>query len=236
MIVLIDGDIVVFRAGFASNTGPFSHALHNTNLVVKDILSATQADDYTIYIKGTGNYRTDIPSEYKYKGNRKESHRPIHEQVIREHLQDTWGAVQVDGMETDDALGIAQTEAETHSGTDFTTICSIDKDLLMIPGNHYNFVKQVFSTIGQQEGLHRFLQQMIVGDRADNIFGIPKYGPVAANRLLPMDISYKEGWKVLENLYNKFSTEDALWSNARLLWISRTKADDFLEHHEMYME
>lgn len=236
MLALIDGDIVVFKAGFSSDGGPVKHILARTNCMMQDILAGTSADDYTVYIKGEGNYRKEIPTDHKYKGNRKPGHRPIHEEAIRQHLQDTWGALQVDGMETDDALGIAQTLAFKSTATSPTIICSIDKDLLMIPGEHYNFVKKEAYYIDEQEGLNRFLRQMIVGDRADNIFGIPKYGPVAAERLLPMDIPYREGWEVLEELYGRFSNEGNLWSNARLLWISRYYADDFLYHHNLYMK
>jgi 5'-3' exonuclease len=82
------------------------------------------------------NFRYDIYPEYK--ANRKDMQRPKWLQVVREHLVTDWKATVTDGIEADDAMGIAQ--CTEHDGD--SMICSIDKDMLMIPGHHYNFVNR----------------------------------------------------------------------------------------------
>jgi 5'-3' exonuclease len=89
-----------------------------------------------------------------------------------------WGARISYGQEADDSLGIAQ------SWMTDTIICSIDKDLLQIPGKHYNFVKKEFLDVSRIEGLQHFFKQILIGDTADNIGGCKGIGPVKAERLL----------------------------------------------------
>jgi hypothetical protein len=71
-------------------------------------------------------------------------------------------------MEADDLLGINQTKD--------TIICTIDKDLRQVPGQHYNFVKDEIFTVNLQEGLLWFYTQMLTGDASDNISGIRGIG------------------------------------------------------------
>ena len=54
-------------------------------------------------------------------------------------MQSRYGAQVIDGMEADDALALAQ--------TDKTAIATIDKDLLMVVGRHYNYVKQTWQDV-----------------------------------------------------------------------------------------
>ena len=70
---------------------------------------------------------------------------------MNEYLVKEYKAEVCDGQEADDALGINQ--------TDQTIICTIDKDLLMIPGQHYNFVKEEFKTVTYLDGLKHFYMQ-----------------------------------------------------------------------------
>jgi hypothetical protein len=72
------------------------------------------------------------------------------------------------GMEADDLLGINQTKD--------TIICTIDKDLRQVPGQHYNFVKDEIFTVSVQQGLLWFYTQMLTGDASDNVSGIRGIG------------------------------------------------------------
>ena len=126
-------DALVFSAGFVVNK---PDPAHFTFRVIKNILQKimldTEADDYKIYLgssdKSNFRYKVDI----EYKANRKDSKRPEYEKEIREYLFEHHKAIEVLGMETDDALGIEQ------CCLDDTIICSNDKDLDMIPGWHYD--------------------------------------------------------------------------------------------------
>lgn len=61
-------------------------------------------------------------------------------------------------------LGIRQTELG-----DTSRICSIDKDLLQIPGHHLNWVKRESYYTTPLEGLRTMYKQLIAGDGTDNI-------------------------------------------------------------------
>ena len=122
-----------------------------------------------------------------------------------------WKAILCEGYEADDALGIEATKDKN------TVICSLDKDLLQIPGKHYNWVKKEFKTITPDNGLLAFYTQTLVGDTSDNITGVVGIGPVKAgkalNGLLP-----EEYYQTCREMYND---DERYYNNCRLLWIWR---------------
>jgi 5'-3' exonuclease len=121
--------------------------------------------------------------------------------------------VVVSGMEADDAIGIDATTAAK------SLIVTIDKDLLMIPGYHYNFVTKSFSTVTTFEADRNFFQQMLSGDAIDNIPGIPMVGKIKAKKALAgaktreeLEAIVRAEYKVhhlSENYYNEM--HDLLW-------------------------
>ena len=113
--------------------------------MIQDILADTGATSYSVYLTGSGNFRRDIAPSYK--ANRPDE-RPTHWQAVREFLVTQHKAIICNGYEADDEMGIQQ---DKEGGT--TVICSIDKDLLQIPGKHYNFVKKVFQEVTPDQGL-----------------------------------------------------------------------------------
>ncbi len=89
---------------------------------------------------------------------------------------------------------------------DNTVICSIDKDLQQIPGNHYNFVKKEHSFVTPEEAIQNFYKQILTGDAADNIKGAKGIGPVRAGKIiggLGSDIHALEK-AVFETYFNSF--------------------------------
>jgi len=176
MRALIDGDIVVYRAAASAEETEQWVALARADKLMQDILEDTQADSYGVYLTGSGNFRREIAPSYKAQ---RPDARPQHWQAVREFLVTQHKAVMCEGFEADDQLGIEQ---DKHGGS--TVICSIDKDLLQIPGKHYNFVKKTFQTVTHDEGLKFLYMQSLIGDRSDNIIGVQGLGPVkAANAL-----------------------------------------------------
>ena len=63
-------------------------------------------------------------------------------------------------------------------------VVGIDKDLLQIPGNHYNFVKRELRFVDDDEAHLLLMRQCLTGDSADNIPGIRGIGPKKADKLL----------------------------------------------------
>ena len=106
MKVLIDGDIVTYRAGFACENEDLAIALWQTDQLVHRIIAETNATEWQLFLTGSDNFRYKINPEYK--ANRKDAKRPKWLQQIREHLVMNWGASVTDGIEADDAMGIAQ--------------------------------------------------------------------------------------------------------------------------------
>jgi len=145
----------------------------------------------------------------------------------------TKGAIVVDGAEADDALGALQwLDLKNRKSKDYldceTVICTIDKDLNMIPGLHYNWGKQDegIVIINQEEADLFFFEQMLTGDAADNIAGIKGIGSITAKRLLKNTTSNQDSLRIVKDTWKKalhvrVSPDTFLESNAHLLWITR---------------
>lgn len=169
MQVLIDGDIVGYRCATSCLkqgvlVEPLEIAIMRCDELMHRILFETQSTSYRVFLSNGETFRHRLYPAYK--ANRP-AEKPAYLQDIREHLVTAWKAELAMDIEADDLMGIAQSEASL--GT--TVIASIDKDLLQVPGKHYNFVKGEHYDISSLTGRHNFWMQMIMGDRSDNIPG-----------------------------------------------------------------
>lgn len=237
MKALIDGDIIRYSVGFASNEDPIEYCLHSVKQMVTSILDTVHADSYTLYLTGEGNFREDIATIAPYKGNRDVAHKPIHYEAIKEYMLSHMRTEVVVGKEADDALGIEQYRAwlwfknnpeEIHRPIDHTTIiCTIDKDLNMIPGWHYNWRKNMMYFVTEDEAIKFFYTQLLTGDPTDNIKGVPKIGPKRAEKILAECKTEEDMyWAALcqyEQHYDK--PLEIMTEMARLLWIWRHEDD-----------
>lgn len=220
MELLIDGDPIVYRIGFACQTkdkdsglitpDSESFTLHSCKQFVNAIIKETECTSYRMFISGKKNFRDKVVDDYK--ANRAGKSRPIHYNLIRDYLTRKYKAQIVEGIEADDALGLAQ--------TDDTAIATIDKDLLMVEGKHYNYIKKEWKQVTAEEGTRFFYKQMITGDKVDNITGIHGLGEKKASKLL--DETPREEWdKLILDLYDKefeYGFHQAV-KNSQLLWI-----------------
>lgn len=209
-----------------------SNALANVKNTAEHILKATGATKYDMYLTGKNNFRNDLVDYYK--ANRKDARKPKWYNEIREYLIEFWGAEVIDGMEADDAMGIAQwntSHLQLGKVTAFLTkedhqtiICTLDKDLDCIPGWHYNWVKRSKYWVTEDEATKFYYTQLLTGDSTDNITGVPKCGPVTARKILDgadtEDDMYTRCLATYEKAYPNVGKEKLL-ENARLLWILR---------------
>lgn len=218
MTLLIDADIIAFRCAAVSENEPSEIAVLRTDQMLREILQFDS--EYLAFLTGKNNFRYTINPEYK--ANRKDKPKPIHLQTCREYLIKEYGAIVTDGIEADDALGIHQTAD--------TAICSIDKDLLMIPGHHYNFVKKEYKEVSELDGLKAFYRQMLIGDTSDNVFGVKGIGPVKAGKLIDSCTTEKEMYSIVEDLYG--DEQDRFSINADCLWIMRNKGETYSKRYE----
>ena len=208
---------------------PISHALHNVNVAVQKIMDELGVNEFDtkLYLSGPTNFRYDVAVTKPYKGTRKKSHRPAHEEEIRAHMISTWDTVVADGIEADDALGIAQC-----ASSEETCIVSIDKDLDMIPGYHYNPTHDLTYEVTEEQAWTVFCTQLLTGDSTDNIPGLPKVGPVAASRALG-GLDQAEMLDAVARMYASKSLKDDwfayLTEQAKLLWILREPPNSIVE-------
>lgn len=214
MKALVDADILVYRFGFASEGDPAEFALARLSEFLDNLYVTLPVDEVEGYLTGKGNFRNEVAITAPYKGTRK-ADKPYHFGLLREYMQKSWGFIEVEGMEADDKLGI---EAYKHDPEE-TIIVSIDKDLDMIRGNHYNFVKEVQYEITEEEAIRNFYLQMLTGDKVDNIIGLAGIGPVKSKKMLADCKTEKEMYDVVLKAYD--NNLDRVIENGRLLWILR---------------
>ena len=174
MKVLIDADILTYKLGFALEGEPKFFVKSKLDKYIKDMLEDTGCKEYQLYLTGKNNFRHTVTDSYK--ANRKDSPKPKYYAKIRELMVRDWGAEVIDGMEADDKLGLEQTE--------HTMIASIDKDLLIVSGWHFNLNSREKKLVTDEEGDRFFYKQMLMGDNVDNIKAIKGIGTKTADKLL----------------------------------------------------
>lgn len=231
MKALIDADIVCYRCAAVNEGADEGIARWQVDELMGRILSDTGATSHQAYLTGENNFRKTLYPEYKAQ---RPTVKPKWLEQLRAHLVTEWGATITDGYEADDALGIDQmfhNENGSYQDYDYgpSVVCSIDKDLLMIPGEHYNFVKQVWTTVNEQEGMLNFYTSVLVGDAVDNIKGCPGIGKAKAPKLLDGRTTEQELYTACLDAYvvahkNLEEGIRQLHLNAQLLWIWRKLA------------
>lgn len=181
-----------------------------------------------LFLTGGNQFREKLATIKPYKGNRDRSKRPFWYKEIRQYLVETWGAHVCEVIEADDAVALRQWQTDDMEST---IICTLDKDLRMVPGHHYSYFKQKAEHIGFEEALHTFYKQLLLGDASDNIPGLFKVGAAAVRELLPAPLTEEEMFQVCLDAYTKNMERypekhaphtdplSSLTENARLLWM-----------------
>ena len=179
MRALIDGDILLYSIGSFTNPHPFlkdkegkpvmmpcsTEAIHGfVEEHLAKIVEGAECDDYTVYISGPTNFRNDVAVTHPYKFKRKDNEKPYHYQTVKDYLCGQEYTFITDGNEADDAMALAQTKE--------TVICTIDKDLDMVPGLHFNWRKDLLYSQDINDAHMWFCLQLLTGDwSTDSIIG-----------------------------------------------------------------
>lgn len=251
MILLIDGDFIVYRSAFAVQkknketghielepVGNMCNIIKNTVLM---IINRYNSIDYELYLSTDKSSSNRIKIDGNYKLNRKHQSRPVYYNEAREYLLKNWNAKLVYDAEADDMLGIRQYDLheslppwdlQTRGKFIFSENCREsllvhqDKDINNIPGWHFNPVKEKEYYVSELEADRHFYKQLLMGDGADNIKGIKGLGVARSTVLLKDCASVLEMFEVVYNEYCRWYEEEALeklLTNGSLLWISRHK-------------
>lgn len=255
MISLIDGDLIAYRcAASCQKQGvvveDLSIAQARANNLLSNIRNEVATQDTQIFLSGQDNFRKTLNPQYK--ANRKDMERPVYLEPLREWLVVEWGAQVTEGIEADDALGIHQTKYNA-AGVG-SIICSLDKDLLQVPGEHYSW--EIFGTsatgnqwnrpaarrtVSPMEGLFNFYWQIVMGDASDNV---PGYDGKMRQKVPKFLEQHYENMQVLETEqelcdyvrdFYVLSNEEFL-INGACLWIQREEGEDWRQKGKQLIE
>lgn len=193
----------------------------------------------------TPGFRYAIAKSRPYKGTR-HNPKPFHFYNIIAWLRAHYTCIiSDDGYEADDMMCMYQFGSDPGS----TIICSRDKDLRICPGWHFSWecgkqraigpyctdeigslsIKPDGSTVGY--GMKFFFYQMLVGDTADNIPGLPKVGDAGAVKLLGPLTTVREMYEAVKALYIEKMGDQAqeyFKEQAALLWMVQERGVGFI--------
>jgi len=242
MLALIDADIIAMRMackheqhidwGENEHSSPDDEpayfkvkdtqaARRECDRFIAAICRAVKTPNYYLCFTGENNFRkTAFPS---YKHNRAGKDIPELRQELTDYLKSKHPCLCVYGLEADDLMGIEQTRRNKQN--EETIICTVDKDLDQIPGQHYNWNRDELYTVSVGEGRRFFFRQTLSGDPTDGYSGCPGIGKVKAERIL-CDYTFTStadlcsAWERVVATYEAagLTSQDAL-SNARMAYI-----------------
>lgn len=201
-IVHIDADFLAYQVSYESLESPksFDDMKHNAREAVSSIKSLAGATGVHLHLtpstsdKG-GRYNIALLKEYQ--ANREDKIRPRNLNIVREWMVQEWPGTLHQNCEADDGMSSAQYAAIAKGERHLSVIATKDKDLMMVPGLHLDWdtgeIIDVndFGKLWEDEkgkvrgyGYKFFWYQMLTGDTADNISGLPR---VAAEYVLKFD-------------------------------------------------
>lgn len=244
MQALIDGDLVAYRCSASAENEPLDIAIARADKLIRDIIAKTNSDSYICYLTGGNNFRKELCP--LYKANRTQVP-PKYLQDVREFLVKEWNAKITDGIEADDAMAIAQSDGKYENGhlsyKESTIICSLDKDLLQIPGNHFSWEisgtshgkqwtrSDTFREVSHLDGLRSFYASTLIGDTSDNIIGVEGIGKAKAPKYFAELDDEREMFQTALALYEERvpGGREQFILNCKLLWLLREEGRIFDE-------
>jgi DNA polymerase-1 len=231
MQALIDQDLLCYRCAASAENDDLNIALYRIDELLDNILNKTGATSYRAFLTGPNNFRKQIYPEYK--ANRTQP-KPKYLKDLQEYSLEKLSAEYApDTLEADDALAIYQ--------TDDTIICSLDKDLLQVPGKHFSWEingkgwsrPDTFIDQTELEGLRLFYKQCVKGDPSDNVKGIPGIGAKGADKLLDPCQTDDQMFRAVRDAYNN---DLEFIMNASVLWILRSLEDKWEDRFYAYVQ
>ena len=238
-LLLIDGDILVYETAASlevpTDWGDDFWTLHCDAKAAKEQMVASieaikndlKADEMIFALSNYDNpfRKLVLPS---YKSNRKTVRKPVVWGEMRAYLKEHYVWKEKPGLEGDDILGILATKPWFNRER---IIVTIDKDLLTIPGLHYNMRKTELGVLevtqAQADKMHMI--QTLTGDPTDGYKGCPKVGKVGAEKILgDCEPTYAAMWPHVVKAYAAAGlSEEVALQQARVARILRAEDWDF---------
>ena len=190
MHLLVDADIVVFRFSSALEKKSidwgdglvtdgeidFPKACKEVDKFISYLQVKTWATETTMCFTDKKNFRYDVLPTYKYN---RVTEKPKMYGALKKYVEGNYTCKSKPGLEADDVLGILSTLDPGNC-----VIATIDKDLLQIPGLHFNWNWNRMFPCLQPDCDRYFYQQILTGDPGDGYKGIPGVGPATAQKIL----------------------------------------------------
>ena len=243
LYLLIDGDMVCFRACSSVEKeidwGNDIWTLHVDlneakerfesimEMILTDAIDAHKyhgAFEVKFCFSDTSNFRRSVLPTYK--ANRAGKRKPVGYKALVSWVKSEYDTITKATLEADDCMGIFATKPMYR---DKCIIISGDKDLLCIPGYHYDFLRKEYGHSSDEDSLRHFYMQTLMGDATDGYPGCPKFGPAtAAKALKGVPKTIKDMWPVVVEAYEKAGFgEDYALLMARMARILRDEDYDF---------
>lgn len=239
----IDGDGLAYFAGGKEETTTSTSRSILLNKV-GNMKDACGAEKVVLHLTASGSTKGDryaVASTKPYQGNRTNSQRPKNWAYLRNFMLESghpdFTVKNWHDREADDGFGyIASVRPDDVVGTD-------DKDMRMLPGLHIvwrghalvDVPQGCFELVhdGKTYGYKFFWWQMLRGDVADNIPGLPSHplhkrgvGEAGATALLGDASNNQEAYAAVREAYKAYSPGnwDRLFcEQASLLWMRRDR-------------
>ena len=223
-MILIDGDMLVYRVGFACDEEEERVATQTMGNYITEMVFdlAEHYDKHRVFLTGSSNFREEVAVSQPYKGDRP-SRKPVHKDALREYLINEWGATVSDNKEADDDIAIQAAKLDYDC-----IICSLDKDFKQIPCQLYDYVKKKLTEVNFEEASLWIYKQALMGDRVDNILGVRGIGPKKADALIDPCKSEVEAFETcLKTYIDNELDRDRLVESLSLLYLLRSEDDKY---------
>jgi DNA polymerase-1 len=227
---IIDGDMMAYRAAFASEVetkwtddlwtlhSTESNLIKETSTFIKNIINKTKVDDVHIIFSPSGTFRHNLFP--LYKANRKGKRKPMGLKFVREWTAKNYKTSVAENMEADDLCGILCTKHPRKY-----VAVSGDKDFNTLPITWFNHLRDEFIKNNKEDARRFHLIQTLAGDTVDGYAGCAGVGNITAKKFLD-----KEGytWDSVIKLYEKKGQGEAeALVNAQLAYILQKDDYDF---------
>ena len=213
-VLLVDADILAFRASSSVQKdidwgdGLWTcHAyLSDAIFQFKELFEAIchkikydpDEDEVIMCLSDKDNFRKILNPEYK--ANRKNSRKPTCYKGLVEWIKSHYVYEVEKYFEGDDIISWLAYKLNEEDKD--VWVVSGDKDFLTVPNvTFFDFLRDKTTVVDEKTAVYNLMYQVIIGDKADNYFGIPGYGPVKAKRYLDEHLDDLQGATV--ELYEK---------------------------------
>lgn len=234
-VLHFDGDLLCYWAGGNEDT-TVSESRNRAAGRILAMQELTGSESTIIHMTADSSTKGDrriIATVKPYQAQRKSSRKPQNWGYLREWLQDQsrWRSKVWATREADDGMALCAHDA-CRKGQPLIAVGSGDKDMRMFPGVHIDWQTfdvtevpygtfELIGTNGKLYGYKWFFQQMLQGDTADNIPGLPEYngkkvGEVTAEKLLADCRHVEAAWLRVSECY-----EDCYGSDWRAMFIEQ---------------